>query len=57
MTDYIPVIRARPFVIPARPFVIPAEAGIQWGLSAALALDPRFRGGDGVVRMERSKAT
>jgi hypothetical protein len=50
MTDYIPVIRARPFVIPA-------EAGIQWGLSAALALDPRFRGGDGVVRMERSKAT
>jgi hypothetical protein len=50
MTDYIPVI-------PAHPFVIPVEAGIQWGQSAALALDPRFRGGDGVLRMERSWAS
>jgi hypothetical protein len=30
----------------SRLFVIPAKAGIQDGKAAAIALDPRFRGGD-----------
>jgi hypothetical protein len=34
-------------MIKARLIVIPAKAGIQGSNSLAVALDPRFRGGDG----------
>lgn len=50
MTDYIPVI-------PDYPFVVPAKAGIQRGRSAAFALGPRFREGDGVFRMNEGRVT